>query len=315
MNPVAALTDPVFRLYLGIVSVVLAASGGVLGVLRWGFRKEIAAVWKTYRSWLIIAPLMLCAVWAGRVATIIVFTLLGLVGFKEFARATGLYRDWWMTGAVYIGIVGVALTTLLPSPHGGPPGWYGLFMTLPVYVIALLLVVPIALNRTRGQLQMLALAILGFLYIGWMFEHLAFLANSDHPYAYILFLVFAVALNDVAAFTFGKAFGRHKLRSNISPNKTWEGALGALAFSLALPWLFRSTLPHFGTLQLVLTGLIVGVGGQLGDLSISVIKRDIGVKDMGTFIPGHGGILDRTDSLIYTAPLFLHMVDYYYRIW
>src|SRR5262249_1627031 len=154
-----------------------------------------------------------------------------------------------------------------------------------------------------------------FLYIGWMFGHLGFLANSDHPYAYLLYLVCAVELNDVSAFAFGKILGHRKFRSNISPNKTWGGALGALAMSLALPWLLRSTFPHFGTTQLILTGLIVGIGGQLGDLSISVIKRDIGVKDMGALIPGHGGVLDRIDSLIYTAPLFLHMVDYYYRIW
>jgi phosphatidate cytidylyltransferase len=129
-----------------------------------------------------------------------------------------------------------------------------------------------------------------------------------------LYLIFAVELNDVAAFTFGRLFGQHPFRSNISPKKTWEGAIGALCFSMALPWLLRFSFPHFGTLQLVLTGLIVGVGGQLGDLSISVIKRDIGIKDMGVTIPGHGGILDRIDSLIYTAPLFMHMVDFYYGL-
>src|SRR5262249_31086626 len=143
------------------------------------------------------------------------------------------------------------------------------FMTLPVYVIALLMFVPIARNQPSGQLQALALAILGFLYLGWMFLHLAFLANADHAYGYLLYLLLAVELNDVAAFTFGKLFGKHPLRSNISPKKTWEGATGALAVSLALPWVLRFSFPHLGPAQLVLTGLIVGIGGQLGDLSIS----------------------------------------------
>jgi len=315
MSPQAAIHDPAFRLYVLIAAVVLIVACAILSLLRWGLRKDVASIWHTYRSWLIMAPLVIGLIWLGRIATIIGFSLIAIVGFKEFARATGLYRDWWMTGTVYLGIVAVALTALFPHPRGGPPGWYGLFMTAPVYVIALLLLVPIILNRTAGQLQSLALAILGFLYIGWMFSHFPFLANSNQPYAYLLYLVFAVQLNDVAAFTFGKLFGRHTFRSNISPNKTWEGALGALAVSMALPWLLRGTFPHFGPVQLILSGLIVGIGGQLGDLSISIIKRDIGVKDMGALIPGHGGVLDRIDSLIYTAPLFLHMVDYFYVIW
>jgi phosphatidate cytidylyltransferase len=188
-------------------------------------------------------------------------------------------------------------------------------MALPVYVVCLILIVPIARNRTRGQLQNSALAVLGFIYVGWMFSHVGFLANSTHAYGYLLFLLLAVESNDVAAFTSGKLLGRRKLREVISPNKTWGGAIGALAFSMALPWLLWFSFPHFGWLQLVLAGLIVGVGGQLGDLTLSVIKRDLGVKDMGSLIPGHGGLLDRVDSLIFTAPLFFHMVRWFYDIY
>jgi phosphatidate cytidylyltransferase len=148
-----------------------------------------------------------------------------------------------------------------------------------------------------------------------MFGHVAFLSNAKHAYAYLFYLLLAVELNDVAAFTFGKLFGRHPLRSQISPKKTWEGSLGALAVSLALPWALRFTFPHFTPRDCVLAGLIVGIGGQFGDLAISVIKRDIGIKDMGAAIPGHGGILDRIDSLIYVAPLFLHMVRYYHDLY
>jgi phosphatidate cytidylyltransferase len=125
---------------------------------------------------------------------------------------------------------------------------------------------------------------------------------------YLFYLIVAVELNDVAAFTFGRLFGKHPLRSNISPKKTWEGSLGALLVSLALPWGVRFSFPQFSACELILAGIIVGVGGQLGDLSISVIKRDLGIKDMGTLLEGHGGILDRIDSLIYVAPLFFHLV-------
>jgi phosphatidate cytidylyltransferase len=105
------------------------------------------------------------------------------------------------------------------------------------------------------------------------------------------------------------------MRSNISPKKTWEGSLGGLAVSLALPWLLRFSFPHFHWPELVLTGLIVGIGGQLGDLVVSLIKRESGVKDMGAILPGHGGILDRIDSLILVAPLFVHMVRVLDRVY
>jgi phosphatidate cytidylyltransferase len=264
-----------------------------------------------------MASLLMLCVFAGRVAAIFGVTLLAGLGFKEFARATGLYRDWWMTSAVYAGIVAVGCSSLLPDPGDGSPGWFGFFMAAPVFAIAFILLIPILRNRASGQLQALSLGIVGFIYVGWMFGHLGFLANSDHAYGYLLYLILAVGVNDVAAFTCGKLFGRpgrHPFRSSISPNKTWEGAVGALLVSMALPWLLHFSFPHFGTAQLLWTGVIVGVGGQLGDLSISVIKRDIGVKDMGAMIPGHGGVLDRIDSLIYTAPLFFHMVNYYYYV-
>ncbi len=314
MSPNAALQSDVFRLYLLIVGVLLVTAGGVLAVLTWGLKKNVQQVWVTYRGWLIMAPTVMGCVFAGRETTVVGLTLLAVFGMKEFARATGLYHDWWMTGGVYLGIVAAAVVSLVADPFSGQPGWFGLFMTLPVFAIAWILLIPILRNQTQGQLQMISLAIVGFIYIGWMFGHLGFLANSNHPYGYLLYLIFAVEANDVAAFTFGKIFGRYKLRSNISPNKTWEGALGALLVSMTLPWVLAFSFPHFGPLQRVLTGLIVGIGGQLGDLSISVIKRDVGIKDMGALIPGHGGILDRIDSLIYVAPLFLHMVNYYYGL-
>jgi phosphatidate cytidylyltransferase len=316
MSPQVALHDPVFRVYLFIVPISLAMGGAVLGFIHSILKKDIASMWRTYCSWLVIATIGLLVVFAGRTPTIAGITLLAIFGFKEFARASGLYRDWWMTGAVYGGIITVGVASLMPHPRGEEPGtgWYGFFVAVPVFAIALIMLIPVLRNRARGELQNMSLAIVGFVYIGWMFGHLGFLANAINAYGFLCYIIFATELNDVAAFTFGKLFGRHPLRSEISPNKTWEGALGALAVSMILPWLLRFSFPFFGVRQLILTGLIVGVGGQLGDLSISVIKRDIGTKDMAATIPGHGGILDRIDSLIYVAPLFMHMAGYYYPL-
>lgn len=307
--------ESVFRNYVLIIGGMLLFAGLALSVLQFVLRKNVSGIWQTYKSWLFMAPLILVAVGSGRIVTILFIYAIALLAFKEFARATGLYRDWWMTGCVYIGIIGLAAITILPNPNNGQNGWYGMFMTMPIYIIALLILIPVIKNQVKGQFQMLALAIVGFIYMGWMFGHAAFLANAPEQLGYILYLFFAVELNDVAAFTCGRIFGKHPFRSNISPKKTWEGALGAFTFSMILPWLMHFSFPHFGTVQLLLTGLIVGAGGQIGDLSISMIKREIGVKDMGASLPGHGGVLDRIDSLIYTAPLYLHVIDYNYKLW
>jgi phosphatidate cytidylyltransferase len=310
MSPSLALQSPVFLLYLALAAGLLIVAGTILAVLKWGLRKNVGHAWSAYCGWLIMVPLLLLCFFLGREVVIVFATVVAVLAFGEFARATGLSDDRIMTGAVCLGIAAVAVISLMTDPGDGQPGWYGLFMALPVFVVAAILVIPVVRNRAQGQLRLLALAIFGFIYFGWMFGHLGFLANSAHAYSYLGYLVLAVELNDVAAYTCGKLFGRHLLRSTISPKKTWEGAAGALAVSLLLPWALLFTFPHFEPIDCLVVGLIVGVGGQVGDLVVSVIKRDVEVKDMGGTIPGHGGILDRIDSLIYVTPLFFHYVRY-----
>jgi phosphatidate cytidylyltransferase len=303
-------SNTVFLGYAIITGALLVLAGLLLVLLRLSGR-DVSSPLSTYRGWLIMIPIVLGTLLLGREATIAGVMLLAAFGFREFARATGLYEDWWMTGIVFLAIVALGAVSLMTDPRLGKPGWYGFFMALPTFVIALILLVPVLRNRAHGELQKVALAIFGFVYFGWMFMHLGFLANTANALGYLLFLVFAVEINDVAAFTFGKMFGKRKLREQISPNKTLAGSIGAIAVSLLLPWLLWFSFPHFSPALLILTGLIVGIGGQLGDLVISYIKRDIGIKDMGATIQGHGGILDRVDSMIFVAPIFFHMVRWF----
>ncbi len=151
MSPQTALHDPVFRAYLLIVPLSLALGGAILGFLSWGLGKDLGSIWKTYRSWLVMASIGLLVVFAGRVPVIVGVTLLSIFGFKEFARSSGLCRDWWMTGAVYAGIVAVGIASWVPRPGDEEPGagWYGFFMAVPVFAIGLILLIPILRNRAR----------------------------------------------------------------------------------------------------------------------------------------------------------------------
>ena len=301
MSPSAALHDPIFRDYLAIVAVLLLGAGLVLATLQFGFRMRLGSVWQTWQSWLWMAPLGVLAIFSGRVLFILAVMVVALLAFREFARASRLNRDRAMCAAVAAAISGVGIAALLKA---------GSFIA-PLLGIMLVALVPIVRNRSN-ELQRFSLGLIAFLYLGWMFGQLGFIANSPGAYGFLCFSLFATGVCDVAGFTFGKIFGHHPLRSVISPGKTLEGSLGALIVALILPWLLQFSFPFFGARELILAGLIVGLGGQIGDLSLSFLKREFGIKDWGAAIPGHGGVLDRIDSLIFVAPLFILLVNHYH---
>lgn len=302
MSPTDAIHSSIFQTYLAIVIAILLVAGSVLAILQFVAGKSVRTIWLTYAGWLIMIPTIALAIFLGRWPVIAGTAALAMFGFREFGRATGMSREPWVSPLVCLLILGSAAAAGFRR--------FDLFLAFPVIAISLLAIVPVLRNQTGGQLRTTALSAFGFLYAGWMFMHLAFLANTTNPYGNLIYLIFATEVNDVAAFTTGRLLGRRRLRSNVSPRKTWGGAVGALAVSMLLPWVLRFSLPDFSAARLLIAGVIVGVGGQLGDLVVSVIKRDLGIKDMGAAIPGHGGILDRIDSLIFVAPPFLYLVRY-----
>src|SRR5438270_13817461 len=113
MSPSAALASNIFLFYVSVAVGLLVLAGAALAVLRWGFHKNVDQAWRSYRGWLIMVPLGLGAIFLGRGAAITLFTIIAILGFKEFARATGLYQDWFMTGAVYLGIFATGVVALV----------------------------------------------------------------------------------------------------------------------------------------------------------------------------------------------------------
>jgi phosphatidate cytidylyltransferase len=301
-----------FRFFGILTAGLLAAGGATIAVARFGFARDVSRAWEAYRGWLVMVPILVATFLAGSAVAVSFFTIAAVAAFIEYSRATGLHRDLAMTSISVAGITATGIVTIAGrySPQGPGNSHLIMFMAMPVFAGAALMFAAIVRNRPEGQLKAVALAFFGVLSIGWSLGHAGLLASLNNGYGYLIYLVFAVELNDVAAFTAGKLFGRRPLCSKISPSKTWEGALAAALISGMFPLVVRFALPDFSVYECVAAGLIVGVGGQLGDLSISVIKRDIGIKDMGSLIRGHGGVLDRVDSLLFAAPLFFHFTRY-----
>jgi phosphatidate cytidylyltransferase len=153
---------------------------------------------------------------------------------------------------------------------------------------------------------------------GSSLAHVSFMANDANYRPMVLMLLLGVQLNDVFAFCAGKTLGHRKIVPNTSPNKTLGGHLGALVLTTPLMaviahYVYKGS-PMDTPLWLILLGALISVAGQLGDLMLSSIKRDIGIKDMGSTIPGHGGVLDRLNSLLLAAPAVFHYVNYFVGI-
>jgi len=263
-------------------------------------------LWQRWRSWVFISPVIVVPILAGPGWTVIAVTVLSLLCYAEFARATGLFREKLLSLLVVVAILALNFAAL---DH-----WYAFFVALFPLSVGLLAVGTIFGDRPKGYLQRVALAILGFAMFGAGLAHLAFYSNEPGYRPVLLLLFFAVELNDIFAFCVGKTLGRHKLAPNTSPGKTIEGSLGALVLTTAVVVGFGRVV-FAGTAMeswpmLVLLGVMVSALGQLGDLTLSSIKRDLGIKDMSATIPGHGGILDRFNSMLLVSPAVFHLLNY-----
>jgi phosphatidate cytidylyltransferase len=260
-------------------------------------------------SWMIMAPLIVGPILLGAGPTVLAMTLLSLACFREYARATGLFRERAITAVVVLCMLLVSAAAL---DH-----WYPLFVALAPLGVVLIAATAIAADEPKGYIQRVGLGVLGFLLFGISLGHVSYMAVDANYRPIVLMLLLGVQMNDVFAYCTGKAFGRRKLAPNTSPNKTVAGSLGALALTTPLVavlghFVFRgTTLDHPYTLAVL--GFVTSVAGQLDDLMLSSIKRDIGIKDMGALIPGHGGVLDRANSILLAAPAVFHFVGYFER--
>ena len=266
------------------------------------------------RSWWIMVALFVLAVTIDWRLTLVFLALLSYLALKEFYTLVHLrLADRRAILLAYFAIL--AQYTLVYIE------WYGLFVVfIPVYMFVILpfrLVLAGDTERFTTSMGKLHWGLMAFVF---GLSHLAFFLVLDLDPAYrslsggrglLFYVVFLAEFNDVLQYLFGKTLGRHKMVPKISPGKTWEGFLGGLISTSILAVLLRFLTP-MDWLFAAVAGLLIACLGPAGDVVISAIKRDVGVKDSGTAIPGHGGILDRVDSLCFSVPVFFHYVRYFY---
>lgn len=294
-----------------VFALLLAAS--VVNVLLVTLRpeKDWRELTLRIRTWWVIVVLFSLAILSPAWLALTFFGLVSFMALKEFltlapSRQADRMPLLWMFIAIPVnyGFIGT--------------GWYGMFVVfIPVYVFLFLPVRMVIAGDTQGFLRTASQLHWSLMTTVFAFSHVAFLlvlpADGKQTGALlVLFLVGLTEFNDVAQYIWGKSFGRIKVTPTVSPNKTLAGLLGGVATTALVALLLGPLLTPMSGAMALLSGVIIGVTGFCGDVVMSAIKRDCGVKDSGTLLPGHGGILDRLDSLIFTAPVFFHFIRYFY---
>ncbi len=316
------LTPNTFVVLVGLVVLLgmatLAAAYLSRGKSNAGETELELRVW----SWWVIVGLIVGALLIGRTMALVLFAFISFLALKEYFSIIPTRRT--DRAVLFLAYVTIPLQFWLIATEQ-----YGIFIVLvPVWMFLLLPSAMVVLGQTEGFLKAVGTLHWGVMSTVYSLGHMAYLlvmpketGGIAEGAALVVTLLVLTELNDVAQYVWGKALGRHKIIPKVSPGKTWEGFLGGMATTLVVSFLLIPfLLPHLsaeGALSIdwwifvLLIGLAISLGGFFGDVTESAVKRDLGIKDSGTLIPGHGGILDRVDSLIFTAPLFFHITRYF----
>lgn len=311
------MSDPAMRALLSIMFGALVV-GSVVGLVMdrraqsERMRKIAANLNQRMRAWWIMASVFVVSILLGGRLSIVLFGVTAFLAFREFITLTPTRRGdhralfWAFFVIIPIQFVLVAIK------------WYGMFAVfIPVYAYILIPVRIAIAGESASYLERTSKIQWGLMVCVFFVSHVPALMMLEIPgyegrnASLLFFFILIVQLNDVLQYVCGNLFGRRKISPNISPNKTWGGFVGGLAavtcIGMALSWTTPFSVPVAAVLSLV-----IAMMGFFGDLTMSAVKRDLGVKDYSASLPGHGGVLDRLDSVVFAAPLFFHVVRFFY---
>ncbi len=226
--------------------------------------------------------------------------------------AVGVFEIYIMRKRIIVSIdfiLTILGTLALAVPISFYRGWSpkGFSRLDTFYIFAVLLLIVTVLTKNKFNFEDASVSVISMIYIGTGFHYLASVRNSSGGLGLLMFALIVVWSTDIFAYTFGRKIGKHKLWPAISPNKTWEGTIAGIISALVLSGIYMYFVPQkYSLVTMLLIALVLSAFGQMGDLIESAYKRYYKVKDSGNILPGHGGILDRFDSMLIVLPL-LHV--------
>lgn len=297
---------------IGVLLIVASTIGWLLKRRMKSPNSVIDNLNKRINAWWVMVAIFAIAIFLGKFAVIILFFIASGIALREFLTLTPITRyDYWPLLFAYFIVLPLQYILVAVS-------WYELFcIFIPIYGFLFLAILAAITGSAHNFLARIAEVQWGLMITVYSISFIPALLilpidhYQDRNLLLIAFLVFVVELSDVLQYVFGKLFGKHSISPNLSPSKTIEGFIGGiLSASLIGACLWWVT--PFSFIQAGLISLMITLLGFLGGLVMSAIKRDRGVKDWGKLISGHGGVLDRLDSICFAAPIFFHVVRYYW---
>jgi len=260
---------------------------------------------------IVCIPIVVAVVWFGEPWVTLLTAAWGLGATWEFYQI--IRRSKGLAPMRAFGLIWVFLFII--SPHAGNITFFKKFQPSSLLLTAAVIVPLIILLWRKGKENAFinwAWTIGGILYIGWLLSYFVLLRQIDNGRGWLFLALFCTFSSDIFAFLLGRVFGKHKMAPYISPNKSWEGAaagvVGGIFISVLMVYFFNLPLNNW---QAAVLGSLVSIFGQLGDLVKSLFKRNMQVKDSGHVLPGHGGFLDRIDSLAFAAVLVFYFAAFY----
>jgi phosphatidate cytidylyltransferase len=268
------------------------------------------------QSWWVMAVLVAGALLLGWQATAILFAFISFLARKEYLTLAPTRKEDRLI--VLLAYLAVFLNYGLIFADYMFEDSYQIYLVFtPVYVFLVMAAAMAWIGRTDGFLATIGIVHWGTVVCVYNIGYIAYLMRVPDAEApaggagLVFFLIFITQLNDVAQYCWGKAFGRTKITPKVSPNKTWEGAIGGWVTTAVVFYFLAPYFTPLSPLHAAIMGLVVPMAGFFGDITMSAVKRDIGVKDTSHLIPGHGGVLDRLDSLTFAAPVYFHLLAYF----
>ncbi len=299
-----------FYIILVIFGMLALASISRIFISQKNPDKDFTELRQRVQSWWWMITILVSCLIISQTAAIILFGFISFLALKEFfsivpTRQADRRVIFWAYLSIPAQYYWVSIE------------WYGMFIIfIPIFIFLFLPMRMVLIGETKGFIRASGITHWAVMLTVFCLSHIAYLLvlpvkNIDAgSIGLVIFLIFMTQLNDVAQYIWGKSLGKHPIIPKVSPNKTREGFLGGVITITLISGMIAPFLTPLTMTYGFLAGLIISVSGFVGDVVISSVKRDLEIKDSGTLIPGHGGILDRFDSLIFTAPLFFHYVYY-----